>query len=285
MTTVQIILLICLCVFVIIMVGVTVYDSNRFVMREYTVENDKIDKDRDFLFLSDLHARVYGKNNEELLEKLLELDVEGAFLAGDMMTATPGFDNSFAIEFIKKLSDKMPVYYSEGNHEYRAMLYPEEYGSMYEDYCRELESFGVKLLRNEKVSIPSMDIYALSIERDYYIRRKKMHMAMNYTESLLGKNDSDKFSVLLAHDPEYFPSYQAFGADLVLSGHFHGGIARIPGFKGIVSPRLTLFPKYDGGMFAEKSSKMIVSRGIGAHSFFLRPFNPPEYIVIHIKKK
>ena len=65
----KIFLLIILAV-ILIMVGVIIADSNRFVIREYTIESDKVEKDHTFLYISDLHDKTYGKNNERLLKAL-----------------------------------------------------------------------------------------------------------------------------------------------------------------------------------------------------------------------
>ena len=79
-------------------------------------------------------------------------------------------------------------------------------------------------------------------------------------------------------------AYLGWGADLVLSGHLHGGLVRIPGFCGIVTPQGFLFPKYSGEMTREGDQTVIVSRGLGTHTLNIRLFNMPELIVIRLKK-
>ena len=83
-------------------------------------------------------------------------------------------------------------------------------------------------------------------------------------------------TVLLAHDPLCFPAYAEWGAGLTLSGHVHGGIVRIPGIGGLLSPERKFFPKYDKGKFRRGDSEMIVSGGLGK----LRLFNPPEICLL-----
>ena len=58
---------------------------------------------------------------------------------------------------------------------------------------------------------------------------------------------------------------------------------RLPALGGVLSPALTLFPKYDGGMFKEDNSTMILSRGLSSHTPPVRIFNPGELIVIDLK--
>ena len=270
---------------VIISVGVIIADSNRFVVREYTIESDKLERDHEFLFISDLHCKSYGKGNAKLLKAIDSIPAEAIFLAGDMITGNPGKETDTAASFVAELYKRLPLFYSEGNHELRTRLYPERYGDMYDRYIEKLSKIPVRILDNEKVSYEDIDIYALSIERKYYVRKWKVRYREEYTKSKVGSNDESRFSILMAHDPEYFEQYAKWNPDLVLSGHNHGGIARLPFLGGVISPRLKLFPYYDGGLFESGNSKMILSRGIGSHSIPVRFLNPGELIVIHLKKR
>ena len=269
---------------VILAVGVILFDSNRFVVREYTLESDKLERDHDFLFISDLHCKSYGKDNCRLFKAIDSIPAEAVFLAGDMITGHKGKETDTAASFVAGLHDRMPVFYSEGNHEGRIRMFTKTYGDMYQKYVDKLAGIPIKILDNEKVSFEDIDVYALSIERIYYERRIRMRYRDDHTEKLIGPNDESRFSILMAHNPEYFEGYAKWKPDLVLSGHNHGGIARIPFLGGVISPRLRLFPHFDGGIFKSGSSTMILSRGIGSHTLPLRFLNPGELIVIHLKK-
>ena len=91
---------------------------------------------------------------------------------------------------------------------------------------------------------------------------------------------------MLAHNLLFIDDYSEWGADLVLSGHTHGGIIRIPIIGvGIASPEKDYFPKYDSGEFKVDDTTMIVNRGIGTSSSGLRSFNKPEISVITLESK
>ena len=51
---------------------------------------------------------------------------------------------------------------------------------------------------------------------------------------------------------------------MILSGHLHGGIVRIPGVAGAISPSFELFPKYSGDHYREGKTNIVVSKGLGA---------------------
>ena len=100
---------------------------------------------------------------------------------------------------------------------------------------------------------------------------------------LLGRPAAeDACTILLAHNPAYMDAYLEWGADLILSGHLHGGLVRVPGIGGIVTPQGFLFPKYSGEMTKEGDQTVIVSRGLGTHTLNIRLFNTPELISVQL---
>ena len=80
-----------------------------------------------------------------------------------------------------------------------------------------------------------------------------------------------------------FDVYVTCNANLVLSGHAHGGQFRLPFIGGLAAPNQGLFPKYDAGLFSEGKTKMLVSRGIGNSIFPFRVNNRPEIILIELQ--
>ena len=100
-------------------------------------------------------------------------------------------------------------------------------------------------------------------------------------EELVIKNPEN--TILLAHFPDHFPEYKAL-SPLVVSGHNHGGIIRLPFIGGFISPQLYI-PKYTRGCYTEDNSTMVVSAGIGSHSLPARLFNRVEYCVINTKTR
>lgn len=277
-------ILIILLIAVIIVVGVIVCDSNRFVVREYSVSSDKISKDYTFIVLSDLHCKSYGDNNKKLLDAIENIRADACLIPGDMITAVPGKETVIPVKLLTKIHELMPVYYSFGNHEYRAKIYTEVYDRMFSEYEEALSDNGISISDNIKEAFGEIDIYSLSIGKEYYRRFKSVKMKGDYIESKLGECDKDRFSILLAHNPEYFEAYTQYGANLILSGHVHGGLVRLPFIGGMVSPKVRFFPKYDGGRFDKEETSMIVSRGLGNHSIPIRFNNPGEIVVIHVKR-
>ena len=165
--------------------------------------------------------------------------------------------------------------------------YPEEYGDMAVRYEKALKEIGIDRLVNSHAELvdAGIAIYGTQIDKIYFRRFRVAPMQKDYLAQLLGHKDDGKFNILIAHNPDYFPQYAAWGADLVLAGHVHGGMVRIPGWKGIVSPAVRLFPKYDGGLFRIGKSTMLLSRGLGMHTIPIRLFNPGEVLVVDFESE
>lgn len=266
---------------------VMVYDCNRFVIKEYEVISPKLKKDETLVLLSDLHSKSFGKKNSKLKEAVERISPDKILMAGDMYTAATSEDGRVAEDLVCELAGRYPVYYGNGNHEHKSRLHPEVYGDIYERYSETIRQAGARHLVNRKVELPedNMVIYGSEIDRSYFAKMKTVQMEASYMEEILGKADKEKFSVLIAHNPDYFESYARWGADLVVAGHVHGGLMRLPVLGGVINPALRLFPRYDGGRFEQNGSVMILGRGLGTHTLPIRIFNPGELVVIRCREK
>ena len=103
----------------------------------------------------------------------------------------------------------------------------------------------------------------------------------------LGEPDPEKFCLLLAHSPLFFEEYAAWGADLTLSGHFHGGTIRLPLVGGVMTPQYQFFYPRCAGYFellgkGREKSRMIVGRGLGTHSINIRLNDKPQVVVVRL---
>ena len=107
-------------------------------------------------------------------------------------------------------------------------------------------------------------------------------MDPEYLPGILGQPSEEYFNILIAHDPDYFPKYADWGADLVLSGHVHGGMVRVPFWgKGVVSPNVR-FSKIRWRRVYHRKSRMLLSRGLGMHTIPIRLFNPGEILEVEL---
>lgn len=123
------------------------------------------------------------------------------------------------------------------------------------------------------------------MDLNYFAHFKVQKMKPGYLQETLPECEKEKCNILIAHNPDYFAEYAQWGADLVLSGHVHGGIMRLPLLGGVIAPSYKIFPEYDGGVFRTGSAAMLLGRGMGSHTIPLRFFNPAELYDVQLKIK
>lgn len=277
----------------VVVVGFTIYfiwEGNHFVVTHYTITIPDVSfqKEHKMLLVSDLHNKQYGRDNNKLIQTIKDLEPEIILGAGDFVVSAKGKDTKRAEFFLKQIVGICPIYYGMGNHERKMYENPEWFPELFSEYENFMKAIGIHLLRNESETFEmegcKISVTGLDMERLYYKKLEKVTLPEHYMQSNLGEIDpTSKYRILLAHNPEFFKDYAEWGADLVCAGHVHGGIARLPFLGGVIAPSLKLFPKYDGGIFDEYGSQMVLSRGLGTHTIPLRFNNPPELVVLHFK--
>lgn len=275
-------LLLCLLV-----LGEMYREQHRFCVTHYEVHAARFPElDGKIVFLSDLHNHVYGRKNEELLEAVKAEQPDLILIGGDMLVGKEEVRYQEALDLVRQLPKLCPVYYASGNHEQRIKENPGRYSLDYEDYRKELQACGVHFLENESCEIPfgKTKIRISGLELPLRVNKKfqKAHVTKEeITTCLKKKCTADRYQILLAHNPSYMEAYKDWGADLILSGHLHGGCVRLPVLGGVITPQGFLFPKYSGEMTVEGQQTMIVSKGLGTHTFNVRLWNPAEVVSIH----
>ena len=241
------------------------------------------------VFLADLHDRLWGEGQEQLLEAIDSLNGDLILGAGDMLVAKEhAVKMEHALLLFEELAGKqIPIILSNGNHESRMRQQPEKYDRKYGAYADRLKSAGVHILSDEAYEYvhesSRVKIYGYEMPLEYYHKLSQPVYKGEDLEQKFGKPDEAHFHILMAHNPVYFDTYAAWGADLTLAGHLHGGIIRIPGIGGVITPQVKLFPKYDRGLFEKNGKYMVVSAGLGEHTVPIRIFNPPQLILIKIE--
>ncbi len=273
--------------------GVILSDIHNIKVRHHVIRDKRIRKDMRIVAMSDLHGRSFGKDNEKLINRICALKPDVIITAGDIMTAKDlGVDISASVDvaegLLKELSMRFPVYFGMGNHESRVDWMPWLFDFEYKDMMERFEKSGAKILDNREADIPEygVKIFGINIAEDLYLHRGSARcLQVKEMNKMIGRPDKERFNILIGHDPEYLPSYAAWGADLSLSGHYHGGIMRLPVFGGVISPKPRLFPDYSGGMFRLRNKHQLVLCGLGVHTIPVRVFNPAELVVIDIKKE
>lgn len=282
------IILIIVAVFIVYCLIEMIRELRDFRVTKYRICSQKLNgikREKKIIFLSDLHNRMYGEENERLLESIRNQHPDLILISGDMLVRKDGNSYDKTVHFLAKLPGICPVYCANGNHEQKLKELPDKYEQSYEEYKKALTASGIHMLENasETVKLDEVPVKlsGLEIPLGAYARFGKKELSLKEITDRIGEHGDD-YQILLAHHPGYMKEYLAYGADLILGGHYHGCVVQLPGIGGVISTNFTLFPKYSGGIYQEGEQTAVVSRGLGTHSVPLRLWNWPELIVLEL---
>lgn len=249
--------------------------SQTLEISRYEVASEKLSESFDgfrIVQLSDLHGAQFGDDGTELVDKVRSLEPDIIALTGDFVT------DEGDLEAVEKLAPRLtelcPVYFVSGNH---------EFGSGLAQRVRSiLESAGVKYLSNEYLTISRGSDSVLLGGVEDPIAYADM-LAPDELAQKMNEAAPAAFKILLGHRNYWMKEYPDLPVDLILSGHAHGGIVRIPGVGGLIGTDRHLFPDFVEGKFYNGNYTMIVSRGLGNSVPIPRIFNRPEIVCVTLK--
>ncbi len=237
--------------------------------------------------ISDLHQEAFGSDNYRLIQKISKLQPDIILVTGDIVTSGDT-DVTIAKNTMVQIAQIAPTFFCMGNHEqYLSWLNP----TLYTSLTNAMTKAGVHILDNTSYTWNrGSDVVSISgytPDMMTYAGREALSaegISLSEPELLLSKlGKSKENQLLLAHNPDFFESYAAWGADVVFSGHIHGGIVRMPFLGGLINPTSEWFPKYDAGLYESGTSKMVLNRGLGNSVFPWRILNLPDISLITIE--
>lgn len=217
------------------------------------------------LLISDIHAGNFLKPEVlwRLVHALMETKPDLVAVGGDLVTGHIS-EATRILDALAPLNNApLGAWFCFGNHDY--------FGGDPLELRNNLATIGIKTLKNESVEL--------------------RHAGGNFVlggidDLILGKPDWARMManhgaphLLLAHNPDHFYEAEAHGVPLTLSGHTHGGQIRFANGPAIIrQSRFCL----DEGVFAYRSSQLVVSRGLGSIVLPFRWGADPEAVLIEI---
>ena len=270
----------------VFIIGVSAYffwGNNNIQITEFDYANPKIPVEFDgytIAQVSDLHNKMFGKNQEDILKKLRTAQPDIIVITGDVIDRRR-YDLDIALDFVKGAVKIAPVYYVTGNHE--AWLADFEITKTW------LIERGAIFMDDSEVilSKDNASIKLLGVSDPDFLTKEyaQGNDVTKMTKQLTKWSDDDGFKILLSHRPELIHLYSENNMDLVFAGHAHGGQVRIPLVGGVIAPDQGFFPKYTSGSYVQDDTTMYVSRGLGNSLFPLRINDNPEIVVVKLIRK
>lgn len=296
---------VCAAISVIIVMGSYVGNRN-FRETFYSTSSIKVDSRVRVIQLSDMHRSSYGKNNQKLLNRIRALEPDIIICTGDMVNSVDK-DADFAVNLGEKLAQIAPSYYIYGNNEvdgvYDFALNKESLDTKFgfDDDSRDetvlaeikdpfrdrLEGAGIKVLKNIKdtVGIKNMtvDVYGVLTSNPSAFWP---YAGKSFSDYLY--EDADNLKITAMHEPVMLEELTGeYWGDLILGGHTHGGVMRIPVIGPLYTHEGGFLPERGGayvyGRYDVTGTPLIVSGGL-ENKNILRINNPPELVVIDINK-
>lgn len=227
--------------------------------------------------ISDLHGQVFGPENQWLMDLLWENEPDLIAVTGDL--AEDPEHLSALPSFLKRLVQIAPVYYVTGNHEWSMSRKTRE------EFFDILGSCGVVRLENEYRLLEKggQTIVLAGVDDPNGPLEQKTPRRL---VSEIRSEHPDAFVLMLSHRNDQMELWKELGVQLVLTGHAHGGVIRLPGIGGLLGTHYELFPDYTDGLYREDGTNMVVSRGLGESKRVpIRVFNRPQVPIIVLKKE
>ena len=220
------------------------------------------------VLLSDLHGARFGPDNRRLAEAVLAQQPDLIALTGDFADRYEQLPAT--AELLRQLQGAAPRAWVSGNHDWAGGALPA--------LRRLLDQYGVLRMENRYFPLPWNGARLIlagvedpngpadMIRPDELIER----LRLEYPED---------FVLLLAHRNDWLRG-EELPVDLILCGHAHGGVVRLPLIGGLIGTGRRLGADYESGVYRGARCVMLVSRGLGSVPPVPRLFNRPEIAVI-----
>ena len=276
-------ILIIVLVLLLITIGIIYVDSNtRLVTTEHVLYYRYLPSAFDgyrIVVLADIHGAEHGDDNERMVTAVMEASPDIIVINGDLIDRyQPGKPVEEQLEIAQRLVEQLvpiaPVYYTTGNHEWDS--------GMIRTLLPMLSDIGADVLQNQYRLIEQGGESIVLAGIDDPNGPADMISPDDFIE-IVQEQEPEAFIVAIYHRNNQLEMFSELGVPLVLSGHGHGGMIRLPFTDGLFGPNNEIFPSFTSGVYTQRNTNMVVSRGLGNHFGWTRFLNNPEVVVVELR--
>ncbi|WP_434309299.1 metallophosphoesterase [Hominifimenecus sp. rT4P-3] len=264
-------------VITILLVGYGYWNMAHIVETRYTVETKKDVQDYRVALITDLHfgMSIDGSKLREVCERIGTEEPDFVVLGGDLVDENTTLDEMReAFQILGSIDSKYGIFYVYGNHD--KSFYRPDPNYTTSQLREAIEAGGIQILADEVYPIGT-DL--LLVGRDDVSRPLSGESRSSAWELMQGL-DTERFILLVDHQPLELEQNAALGYDLLLSGHTHGGqiwpLGLINEFLGI--------NEINAGQRKIGDFQAIVSTGIAGWGFPMKTEGAAEYVMIDIRQ-
>ncbi|MFF5172305.1 metallophosphoesterase [Micromonospora sp. NPDC000089] len=219
--------------------------------------------------VSDIHlGPLAGRSHtERIVAAINRLDADLVAVVGDLVDGTVA-ELGDAAAPLADLRSRYGSFFVTGNHEYYSGV---------EEWVREVDRLGLRVLQNERQEIRAAGgVLDLAGVNDVTAAGTGLAAPADYAAAL-GDRDPSRPVVLLAHQPVAAREAAKFGVDLQLSGHTHGGqMAPFNLLVPLQQPVVSGLGEVDG-------TKVYVTNGAGFWGPPVRVGAPPQITLVELR--
>ena len=244
--------------------------AHRVVETDYALQTDKTVETLRVAMIADAHLGITldGEGFAAVVEQLRAAGPDLVVIVGDFVDD----DSRHAVllkacEALGTLETRFGVFYVHGNHD-RGYFNSRDFSAA--ELRRALEEAGVTVL--EDACVPLGGGYTLIGRRD------RSDSGRRSMEELTTGLDADRYWIVLDHQPNDYAAEAASGADLVLSGHTHGGHMFPAGQLGL----LMHANDSNYGLTTRGKTDFIVTSGVSGWAIPFKTGTRSEFVVIDI---
>jgi predicted MPP superfamily phosphohydrolase len=287
------------------LVGYNYLENQKFKETFYCVSSLKVNNKIRVIQISDLHNASFV-NDSKLVDRIGKLKPDAIIYTGDMVDSQTNIDDD-VINLCKTLANVAPSYFIYGNNEveknYDGPLTqenldkkfgfndtnrdPQKLLELTDDFAKNLENVGVKVLKNSMdtltIGSTAVDIYGVLTSNPSSFWS---YAGGSYSDFIY--QNENNLKIMAIHEPIVFEKYKPdTWGDLMLAGHTHGGLCKIPYIGPLYTTEGGILPARKGcyvyGRYEVQGRPLIVNSGLDNTNFF-RINNQPEIVIVDINK-
>lgn len=220
--------------------------------------------------LSDLHLESLRITPEQIDRVVMAQKPDLLVITGDIISGRTDLDKLDS--YLGKLTATYGKFVVMGNNDYSHLSY-----TLFERYLQQFETLGWTPLLNDASFLSNLNLWVIGVD-DPATRHDDVDQAYQkvLSNSTVPTSSPPPFRLVLAHSTDCLDGVAEKGADLLLTGHTHGGQVRIPGLQPLVTNTYLGDHGIYEGYHVINDVPLYINRGIGESILPLRLNVPPE---------
>ncbi|HVJ49771.1 metallophosphoesterase [Desulfitobacterium sp.] len=224
--------------------------------------------------LSDLHLEQLRFSSSSLQSQVNAQKSDLLVLTGDLISDRTDLDK--VVEYLQPLTARFGKYMVMGNNDYWHFS-----RSLFNRYMELLLGIGWIPLINDAERIKDLNLWIIGVDDPATAHDD---VAKSYAKLSQTSSSELPFRLVLSHSTDSLDDIAKYGAELLLTGHTHGGQIRLPGMKPLITNTYLGDNGIYEGYHVIEGVPLYINRGIGESGIPLRLNVPPEIAIFTLHK-